>query len=456
MLKILLNQLRHRLPSGLSDLKRRVASWYHNTMSTALEVILQPSTRRLKAAGVFICISQPLIGIAWSMTTPQPFENLWLRFALGSLGLLLIWDRVSRNPESVFAGKVATAVFWIELPLFGCWMYVCNGGNTEWMVSLCCMVLIYYHLTDWRIATIGVITAAWASWEGRHVLQAFLPAVPPPPIGSHLLLFLFCWASAIALGASAANLRREHLKSTFHAMSVFAQDVRTSISIIGAVAAKLESQAFRQESDVEMRQTVDRLASQIHRQIRNVHSKVDTHVTNAGILNLAGPKSKVSAYEVIHEAVGAFPFLNAEQRMQVQVVIETDFEFISSFVRFSQGLSNLITNSLTAIDLRFAGHSRNEGCIQIHASTSGSDGLIRISDNGVGIPAALQNLVVEPFFTTHRGAHLGLGLTYMERLVAFAGGQVSVESIEGEGTIVTIRVPRTLPLPVKGRKAAVH
>ena len=44
----------------------------------------------------------------------------------------------------------------------------------------------------------------------------------------------------------------------------------------------------------------------------------------------------------------------------------------------------------------------------------------------------------------------------MERLVAFAGGQVSVESIEGEGTIVTIRVPRTLPLPVKGRKAAVH
>ncbi len=66
--------------------------------------------------------------------------------------------------------------------------------------------------------------------------------------------------------------------------------------------------------------------------------------------------------------------------------------------------------------------------------------VIRISDNGPGIPADLLEKVFEPFFSTKEEG-TGLGLSIAVRVVEQHGGRLAVESVEGHGTTFIITLP---------------
>ena len=69
-----------------------------------------------------------------------------------------------------------------------------------------------------------------------------------------------------------------------------------------------------------------------------------------------------------------------------------------------------------------------------------------VSDNGSGMPPAVQIRVFEPFFTTKQfGSGSGLGLAMVYGFVRQSGGHVSVQSQEGRGSTFTLRLPRTSP-----------
>lgn len=73
---------------------------------------------------------------------------------------------------------------------------------------------------------------------------------------------------------------------------------------------------------------------------------------------------------------------------------------------------------------------------------------IEISDTGCGIPPDLQLKVFEPFFSTKlEGEGTGLGLSVLYGIVQRHGGRVELESEQGRGTRVRIRLPRA-PDPV--------
>jgi len=83
----------------------------------------------------------------------------------------------------------------------------------------------------------------------------------------------------------------------------------------------------------------------------------------------------------------------------------------------------------------------------VSATSSVSDGhcVISVKDNGVGIPDAIKEKIMQPFFTTKptgEGTGLGLSLTY-DMVVKGHGGTMQVNSVEGEGSEFIVKLPLT-------------
>jgi signal transduction histidine kinase len=69
--------------------------------------------------------------------------------------------------------------------------------------------------------------------------------------------------------------------------------------------------------------------------------------------------------------------------------------------------------------------------------------MLSISDTGVGMPPKVVERVFEPFFTTKSGGQRsGLGLSMVYGFLKQSGGQISVQSEEGSGTVFKLFFPR--------------
>ena len=66
---------------------------------------------------------------------------------------------------------------------------------------------------------------------------------------------------------------------------------------------------------------------------------------------------------------------------------------------------------------------------------------IRVSDNGNGVPQKVIDKIFQPFFTTKpTGQGTGLGLSLSYDIVKAHGGEISIETKEGEGTTFIIKL----------------
>lgn len=111
-----------------------------------------------------------------------------------------------------------------------------------------------------------------------------------------------------------------------------------------------------------------------------------------------------------------------------------------------QALLNLLLNAHQAIP--------QKGEISVQAVLS-DDGFLQleISDNGCGIPSEDLPKVFSPFFTKRKGG-IGLGLSMVQKAIEAHGGEITIQSLVGKGTKVTIRIPRGGSLWDKDERAS--
>ncbi len=73
----------------------------------------------------------------------------------------------------------------------------------------------------------------------------------------------------------------------------------------------------------------------------------------------------------------------------------------------------------------------------------GAEVLISVSDNGPGIPQKILDKIFQPFFTTKpTGQGTGLGLSLSYDIVKAHGGELKVDTKEGEGSTFIIQLPK--------------
>jgi signal transduction histidine kinase len=95
---------------------------------------------------------------------------------------------------------------------------------------------------------------------------------------------------------------------------------------------------------------------------------------------------------------------------------------------------NLVRNAVEAMP--------QGGTVTLEAQATATHVHLRVQDTGVGIPTERLGQIFEPLYTTKPGG-TGLGLYIVQEIVAAHGGEVTVQSTEGQGTTCTITLPRS-------------
>jgi signal transduction histidine kinase len=120
--------------------------------------------------------------------------------------------------------------------------------------------------------------------------------------------------------------------------------------------------------------------------------------------------------------------LRAKARAKLATVVveaEPGLPFARGYAgELNQIWANLIDNALDAIP--------DSGSVEVRASHEGTRVVVRVTDNGAGIPGQIRERIFDPFFTTKgTGQGTGLGLDIVRRLVRHNDGEISVESQPG-------------------------
>ena len=129
----------------------------------------------------------------------------------------------------------------------------------------------------------------------------------------------------------------------------------------------------------------------------------------------------------------------------VAVDVEAGLPKVRGFAgELNQIWGNLIDNALDAVP--------ESGRVQVQARTEDGRVVVRIVDNGTGIPESIRGRIFDPFFTTKpAGQGTGLGLDIVRRLVQHNDGAIEVESQPGR---TEFRVALPLAEPASSRGAA--
>lgn len=206
------------------------------------------------------------------------------------------------------------------------------------------------------------------------------------------------------------SLRRQLLADVAH-------ELRTPLAILqGRIEGMIDGVYAR--DDARLEQVLDE-TRHLSRLVEDVGVLANAE---AGALDLR--KETVDAEALIRDAASAFE--------GVEVVIDGELPDVElDPVRIREVLLNLLSNA-----------SRAGGTVRIRAHAPPWQLVIRVEDTGEGIPPEDLPRIFDRFVKGARSRGSGLGLAIARKLVEAHGGTIGAESKPGEGTAITIALPR--------------
>ncbi|HEU4771876.1 MAG TPA: ATP-binding protein [Candidatus Udaeobacter sp.] len=136
---------------------------------------------------------------------------------------------------------------------------------------------------------------------------------------------------------------------------------------------------------------------------------------------------------IVEEAVRFFAPELQDREIAIEQELRSDLPLLQlDRDQMKQAFYNVIKNSVEAMHRR--------GTLRIRTDLADTHVIVRFVDTGGGMSAENLSHVFEPYFTT-KPSGSGLGLLIVRRIVREHGGELSIESSQGRGLTLTIRLP---------------
>jgi signal transduction histidine kinase len=156
---------------------------------------------------------------------------------------------------------------------------------------------------------------------------------------------------------------------------------------------------------------------------------------------------RVAFADIVEAAVeGVRPLIEAAGHTLVLDMPREPIDLEADPVRLTQVLLNLLNNATK--------YTEPGGRIDLIARADGEVLVVRVKDNGIGIPAEMRSQIFEMFAQAGHARSraqggLGIGLSLVECLVRLHGGSVEVDSAgPDQGSEFIVRLPRCAPRAV--------
>ena len=178
------------------------------------------------------------------------------------------------------------------------------------------------------------------------------------------------------------------------------------------------------------------LLGMMRNRVKKLYGFIDEIISFARNTRTEIMKESVNLRDLVQETIDNTQYRELSADIDFQMKIEDEVVIDTDRGRLGVILNNLVDNAI-----KYHRHNQPSKYVAIQVEAIDEHAIIKVIDNGQGIPADAQAKIFDMFFRaseTSKGS--GLGLYIVKDMVERLGGTISLESQKGEGTTFTIKI----------------
>jgi two-component system sensor histidine kinase SenX3 len=235
------------------------------------------------------------------------------------------------------------------------------------------------------------------------------------------------WAQNNSVVSRVETMRRDFVANISH-------ELKTPVGALSLLAEAIEESGKDSES---IQKFAKRIGPETKRLTNVIRDIIDlSQVQSDDPLATANP---VEVDRVINDAVDAVQLLADLNSVEIVQVSEPEVKIVGDEYQLVMAIRNLLTNAITfsPVNSRITvGAKLKEGVVEI-----------TVSDQGIGISLEDQSRIFERFYRvdparSRSTGGTGLGLAIVKHVCENHGGEVSVWSVQGQGSTFTMKFPQ--------------
>ncbi|MDX9880734.1 MAG: tetratricopeptide repeat-containing sensor histidine kinase [Prolixibacteraceae bacterium] len=217
--------------------------------------------------------------------------------------------------------------------------------------------------------------------------------------------------------------------------SIIAHDLRSPLASISNIGVLLKM-AFDQKDDKMTEDLIDKLIQRNDQVIQLTDNLLNWAGSQTGKIRFI--PARLNLKTILQETMSLFEENLNQKNIRIEMDVPGNMDIFADNSTIKTVFRNLINNAVK--------FTHNGGLISIRCKTENQNAIIQISDNGIGIPEYIQNIIFDVTDKKQQTGtwgekSTGLGLVVCKEFIERNNGHVWFESTEGKGSNFYISIP---------------